>query len=66
MAVAQLLRRLPKALYASLAGRIVMFLSNTLPLEERSGVNLLGYLNTSHPIPLDDVAPVCSQALLMC
>ena len=55
-----MLRRLPKAMYASLAGRIVMFLSNTLPLEERSGVNLLGALNTSHPLPLDNVTPVGS------
>ena len=54
----QLLRRLPKALYASLAGRIVIFLSNTLPLEERSGINVIGSFNSSHPLPLEDVAPV--------
>lgn len=58
----QLLQRLPKALYASLSGRIIMFLSNVMPLDERSGMNLLGVLNTSHALQLENVPPVSHPA----
>ena len=41
--------------------RILVFLANTMPLEERSGVNLQGSFNTAHSTPVEDVPEVgCS------
>jgi len=45
--------------HATLAGRILLLLSTTLPLHERSGVNLKGESNTAHAAEmeaLDDAA----------
>ena len=41
-----------------------MFLSNVMPLDERSALNLLGSLNTSHALQLDNVPAV--SALQSC
>lgn len=38
--------------------RILVFLANTMPLEERSGVNLQGSFNTAHSTPVEDVPEV--------
>jgi hypothetical protein len=42
----ELLRRLSKEINTVFCGRILMFLANTFPLGERSGVNLRGEFNT--------------------
>ncbi|WFD20353.1 hypothetical protein MCAP1_002597 [Malassezia caprae] len=39
--------------HATLAGRILLLLSTTLPLHERSGVNLKGESNTAHAAELE-------------
>lgn len=41
----ELLRRLSKEINTVFCGRILMFLANTFPLGERSGVNLRGDFN---------------------
>ena len=38
--------------------RILVFLANTMPLDERSGVNLQGSFNTAHSTPVEDVPEV--------
>lgn len=42
----ELLRRLSKETSTVFCGRILMFLANSFPLGERSGVNLRGDFNT--------------------
>ena len=39
--------------HATLAGRILLLLSTTLPLHERSGVNLKGESNTAHAAEME-------------
>ena len=41
-----------------------MFLSNVMPLDERSAINLLGTINTSHALHPDDVPPVRRRPML--
>lgn len=43
----ELLRRLSKEINTVFCGRILMFLANSFPLGERSGVNLRGDFNTN-------------------
>ncbi|KAI9247064.1 THO complex subunit 1 transcription elongation factor-domain-containing protein [Sporodiniella umbellata] len=43
----ELLRRLSKEINTVFCGRILMFLANSFPLDERSGVNLRGDFNTN-------------------
>ena len=38
--------------------RMLIFLATIMPLDERSGVNLTGALNTSHSTPVEDVPEV--------
>lgn len=42
--------------------RVLIFLATIMPLDERSGVNLTGLLNTSHSTPVEDVPKVRAQA----
>ncbi len=37
---------------------MLIFLATIVPLDERSGVNLTGALNTSHSTPVEDVPEV--------
>jgi hypothetical protein len=37
---------------------MLIFLATIMPLDERSGVNLTGALNTSHSTPVEDVPEV--------
>lgn len=43
----ELLRRLSKEINTVFCGRILMFLANSFPVGERSGVNLRGDFNTN-------------------
>ncbi|KAI8148565.1 THO complex, subunit THOC1 [Fennellomyces sp. T-0311] len=49
----ELLRRLSKERNTVFCGRILMFLANSFPLGERSGVNLRGDFNTEEPVKYD-------------
>ncbi|KAK9808915.1 hypothetical protein WJX72_006363 [[Myrmecia] bisecta] len=51
----QLLRRLSRSTNAELCGRILVYLAKFMALDERSGVNATGTINTSHSTPVDDV-----------
>ena len=48
-----LLRRISKTSEPQFCGKILVFLSSTFPLTERSAVNLRGHVNLDHPILLD-------------
>lgn len=50
--------------HATLAGRILLLLSTTLPLHERSGVNLKSESNTAHAVDIEalDEAPAAAEA----
>jgi hypothetical protein len=58
-----LLRRLSKTSDAQFCGKILVFLSSSFPLSERSAVNLRGHVNLDHPIVLD--APVRDQETVL-
>ncbi|WFD28014.1 hypothetical protein MNAN1_003022 [Malassezia nana] len=47
--------------HAVLAGRILLLLSTTLPLQERSGVNLKGESNTAHPPTIEPAQEASSS-----
>lgn len=47
--------------HAVLAGRILLLLSTTLPLQERSGVNLKGESNTAHPPTIEPALEASSD-----
>ena len=51
-----LLKRLSKSTHASLCGKVLVFLSSSFPLTERSAVNLRGTWNLDHPILLEPPA----------
>lgn len=56
-------RRLSRPSSSELCGRITMFLSQLLPLADRSGVNMQGTFNNSHSTPVEDVPEVAQQLL---
>ncbi|KAI8991913.1 THO complex subunit 1 transcription elongation factor-domain-containing protein [Mycotypha africana] len=56
----ELLRRLSKETNTVFCGRIMMFVANSFPLAERSGVNLRGDFNTNM-VPYDDNEQVDSD-----
>ena len=49
-----------RASSSELCGRILMFLTQLLPLLDRSGLNVQGQFNTSHSTPVEDVPEVRS------
>mmetsp|Transcript_1421 Transcript_1421/g.1953 ORF Transcript_1421/g.1953 Transcript_1421/m.1953 type:complete len:529 (-) Transcript_1421:305-1891(-) len=49
-----LLKRLSKTTNTAFCGQILMLLAKSLPLDERSGVNLLGTFNSSNLTPIQD------------
>ncbi|KAJ2378063.1 hypothetical protein IW150_001012 [Coemansia sp. RSA 2607] len=49
-----LLRRIPQATMAELAGRVQLFVANSFTLSERSGVNLRGDSDTTHVAKADE------------
>ena len=51
-------RRLSRPSSSELCGRITMFLTQLLPLLDRSGVNVQGAFNDSHSTPVEDVPEV--------
>ncbi|KAI7876822.1 hypothetical protein K492DRAFT_172255 [Lichtheimia hyalospora FSU 10163] len=59
----EMLRRLSKEKDTVFCGRILMFLANSFPLHERSGVNLRGDFNTE-PVLYDDDADVDADSTL--
>ena len=54
-------RRLSRPSSSELCGRITMFLTQLLPLLDRSGVNVQGAFNDSHSTPVEDVPEVSSH-----
>ncbi|KAJ2779809.1 UDP-glucose-4-epimerase [Coemansia javaensis] len=51
-----LLRRIPQATLGEFAGRVQLFVANSLPISERSGVNLRGDVDQANLPQLDDAA----------
>ncbi len=49
-----LLRRLSRTQNTSLRGKVHMLLTRSLPLDEKTGVNLSGFFNTSNPTTADE------------
>ena len=47
-----------RASSSELCGRILMFLTQLLPLLDRSGLNVQGQFNTAHSTPVEDVPEV--------
>ena len=56
-------RRLSRPSSSELCGRITMFLTQLLPLLDRSGVNVQGAFNDSHSTPVEDVPEVSPHRL---
>ena len=52
-----LLRRASRLAAPGLRGRALLFLARACPLADKSGLNLLGAINTAHPLALPPVPP---------
>ena len=59
----ELLRRLSKAEDTIFCGRILIFLSKSFPIAERSAVNLRGDFNTENVTMFDKIADTTSDSL---
>ncbi|KAG2441455.1 hypothetical protein HXX76_003077 [Chlamydomonas incerta] len=58
-----LFRRLSKAYDVRLCGRLLIFISRCYELNDKSGLNVLGALNTGLALPVDDVAPGATDSI---